>query len=74
MNQDKKVSSVRVDEYLSLARSFEFMKTCHTMNIIVQATGGYASYLNGKRESPNKTLANIKRYILLNSSRKKELW
>ena len=50
------------------------MSTCHSMNIIVQTTGGDASSLNGKSESPNKTLANITRDILLNSSHKKELW
>ena len=44
------------------------------MNIIVQTTGGDASSLNGKSESPNKTLANITRSLLLNSIHKKELW
>ena len=44
------------------------------MNIIVQTTGRYASSLNGKSESPNKTLANITRALLLNSSHKKEFW
>ena len=43
------------------------------MNIIVQTTGGDASSLNGKSESLNKTLANITRALLLNSSHKKEL-
>ena len=43
------------------------------MNIIVQTTGGYASTLNGKNGSPNKTLANITRAILMNSIHKKEL-
>ena len=36
------------------------------MNIIVQTTGGYASSLNSKIESPNNTLANITRALLLN--------
>ena len=44
------------------------------MNIIVQTTGGDESSLNGKIESPNKTLANITRALLLNSIHKKELW
>ena len=44
------------------------------MNIIVQATGGDTSYLNGKSQSPNKTLANITRSLFLKSSHKKELW
>ena len=50
------------------------MKTCHNMNITVHTTGGYASSINGKRESPNKALANITRALLLKSSQKKELW
>ena len=65
-NQDKKVAFIRVDEDGALARSSEFMKTCHNMNIIVQTTGGYASSLNDKSESPNKTLANITRALLMN--------
>ena len=44
------------------------------MNIIFQTTGGYASSIHGKNEIPNKTLANITRALLLNSSHKKELW
>ena len=73
-NQDKKVAFIRVYKDGTLARSSEFMKTCHNMNIIVQTTGGDASSLNGKSESPNKTLDNITRAIFLNSSNKKELW
>ena len=59
---------------LSLAGSVEFIKTCHNMNIIVQTTGGDASSLNGKIESPNKKLSNITRNILLKSSHKKVLF
>ena len=44
------------------------------MNIIVKITGGDASSLNIKIESPNKTLANITRALLLKSSHKKEIW
>ena len=36
------------------------------MNIIVKNTGGDVSSLNGKSEISNKTLANIKRALLLN--------
>ena len=42
------------------------MKACHNMNFIVQTTGGDASSINGKIESPNKTLANITGALLLN--------
>ena len=44
------------------------------MNIIVQNIGGDASSLNGKSESPNKTLDDITRDLLMNSSQKKEIW
>ena len=50
------------------------MKTRHYMNIIVQNTGGYAYSLNGKSESPNKTLANITRDLILNSTHNIELF
>ena len=73
-NQDNKIAFIRFDEDGELTRSSEFMKTFHNINIIVQTTGGDASYLNGKSESPNKTLDNITRYLLLNSSHNKELW
>ena len=72
-NQDKKVAFIRVDEDGSMSRSYEFMKTCHNMSIIVQTTGGSASSLNVKIESRNNTLDNITRAILMNSSHKKEL-
>ena len=39
-NQDKKFSFIWVDKYRELAISSEFMKTRHSMNIIVQTTGG----------------------------------
>ena len=72
-NHDKKVASIQVYEDRSLARSSEFMKTCHNMNIIVQNTGGDTSSLNGKSESTNKTLANTTRSLIMNSSHNKEL-
>ena len=65
-NQDNKFALIRLYEYGSLEISSEFMKTCHNMNITVQTTGRYASPINGKSESPNKTLANIKRALLMN--------
>ena len=73
-NQDKKAAFVRVDEYGALAIYFEFIKTCHNINNIVQTIGGDASSINGKSESSNNTLDNITRSLLLNSSHKKELW
>ena len=47
-HQDKKFSSIRVDEDRALVIFSEFMNTCHNMNIIVQTTSGYGSFINGK--------------------------
>ena len=70
-NQDKKVAFILVDKDGALSISSELMNTYHNMNIIVQTTGGDASSLNSKSGSPNKTLANNTRSLLLNSSHKK---
>ena len=67
-NQDNKAALIQVDEYVALEKSSKFMRTYHNMNIIVQATGGYASSLNGKIEIPDNKLDNITRSLLLNSS------
>ena len=65
INQDKKVALIRLYEDGALERSSYFMKTCHNMNITFQNTGRYSSPINGKSESPNKTLANITIALLL---------
>ena len=73
-NHDKKVSFIQVDYYGALAKSSEFIKTCHNMSIIVQTTGGYASTINCKNKSTNKTLANNTRALIQKSSHNKQLW
>ena len=50
------------------------MRACNNINTIVKTTGGDEYSPNGKSESPNSTLDNIKRTLLLNSNNKKELW
>ena len=70
-NQDKKVAFILVDEYVSLSKYYEFMKACHDMNITVKTTGGDASSINGKIESPNMTFANIIIALLPNLSNNK---
>ena len=70
-NQYKKVAFIQIYEYGELARSSDFMRTCHKMNIIVQTTSRDASSINWKNEIPNKTLDNITRYLLMNSIHKK---
>ena len=72
-NKNKKVAFIQVDEGGELARYSGFMKTCSNINIIVQTINGYASSLKDKIESPDKTLDNFTRDILLNSSHKNEL-
>ena len=47
--------------------------SCHGINIVVHSTVFYASYPNGKIESPNNTMANITIPLLMNSSHNKEL-
>ena len=49
------------------------MRKCHNRIFIVKTNGGDVSSLNGKREIPNKAMANTTRAFLLNSSHKKEL-
>ena len=70
--QNKKVSFIRVDEDGELVRSYEFMKTCHKLKIIFQATGVDTSSLNGKSKIPNKTLASITSALILNSRHNKK--
>ena len=50
------------------------MNICHAINIVTRTTRRDYSYINGKSESPNKTLENIKRDLLMNFYHKKELW
>ena len=73
-NQDNTFVFIRVDEDGAPEISSKKAKKCHNMNIIVQTIGGDVSSINGKSESPNKTIDNITRDILLKSSHKKELW
>ena len=70
-NKYKKVEFIPVDKCGSLERSYEFIKTCHNMNTIVQTTGEDASSLNGKSEIPNKTIDNTTRALLLKPRHKK---
>ena len=39
INQDNKFAFIQVDKNRALARSYEFMRTCHNINIIVQNKG-----------------------------------
>ena len=73
-NQYKKASFICLYRYGALERSSGFMRTCHTMIIIVQTTSGDTYSLKGKFGSPNKKLADITRDWMMIYSHKKELW
>ena len=64
-NKDNKISFIRVNEDIALAISYEFIQTCHNMNIVVQTTGGDAYSLNGKIEIPNNNIDTITRALLM---------
>ena len=70
-NQLNKFTFTWFDKDRALSRFSGFTRTCQNTNIIVQTIGGYASSLNGKSDSPIKTLTNITIALLLNSSHKK---
>ena len=72
-NQDKKVALIQIYEDGALEISSELIRACHNMNTIVQTTGGDEYSLNGISKSPNNTLANTTRALLLNSSQNEEL-
>ena len=72
-NQDNKVALIQVDNDGAMIWSSEFMRTIHNKNIKVQKTIGYASSVNSKSVTPNKTLDIITMLLLMNSSQKKEL-
>ena len=73
-NDDTKFAFLLVDKYGALTNCFEVVRTYHIMNIIVQATDGNASSLNGKNEIPNRIVSKITTDLILNSSHKKYLW
>ena len=70
-NQYNKVAFVRFGEYGALEKYSEFMRKCHNMNIIVENKVGDALSLNGESENSNKTLDNITRGLIMNSSHNK---
>ena len=62
-----------MEKYGTLERYSGLIRTCNNMKIIVQTIGGDSYSLNGKRERPNKKLANITSAIILNSIHQKEI-
>ena len=70
-NMDNKFVFILVYEDGALARSYEFMRTCHNMYVIVQTIGGYASSIDAKSESLNMTLSDTEIALILNSNNMK---
>jgi hypothetical protein len=73
--EQRTLDTVRVDEDGSLACSSLFCAFIRDESKLgLDTTGGYASYLNGKVERPNRTVANKVRCKLLNSDRPLSHW
>jgi hypothetical protein len=73
--EQRTLATVRVDEDGSLARSSLFCAFIRDeAKLGLDTTVGYASYLNGKVERPNRTVANKVHCVLLNSDRPLSHW
>jgi hypothetical protein len=68
------IQAIRVDEDGALANSTEFSDFLVDRKILLDTTGGYASFLNGKIERPHQTIAQMVRSLLLNSGLPSTLW
>jgi hypothetical protein len=68
------IQAIRVDEDGALANSTEFSDFLVDRKILLDTTGGYASFLNGKIERPHRTIAQMVRSLLLNSGLPSTLW
>jgi hypothetical protein len=73
--EQRTLATVRVDEDGSLDRSSLFCAFIRDETKLgLDTTGGYASYLNGKVERTNSTVANKVQCMLLNSDRPLSHW
>ena len=64
-----------MDEDGALAHSSEFTEFFKVeATVMLETTGGYASFLNGKVERHHCTIANMVRSMLKNSSHNKHKW
>ena len=65
---------IRVDRGGELAKSSEFVNFWFSKGIVVNDTGGHASYLNGKVERPNQTIMAGVRALLINKNSPSSDW
>ncbi len=72
--ENKIIKTIRVDEDGALARSFEFTELLLQHSITLETTGGYASFLNGKVERPNRTIADMVRALYFNAGHSANKW
>jgi len=71
---NKPPKTIRVDEDGALARNFEFNKLLLQQTLTLETTGGYASFLNGKVERPNRTIADMTRALYFNAGHSPDKW
>ena len=69
------VADIRSDEDGAFVRSTEFCKILYkSLGIVLQSTGGYASTINGKAESPHMTIKRMIRAMLIGASMLDIFW
>jgi hypothetical protein len=72
--ENKILHTIRVDEDGAPARSYEFTDLLTQHSIILETTGGHASFLNGKVERPNRTIADMVRALYFNAGHSPDKW
>jgi hypothetical protein len=72
--ENKNITTIRVDEDGALARSYEFTELLLQHSITLETTGGYASFLNGKVERPNRTIADMVHALYFNAGHSPDKW
>ncbi len=72
--ENKIITTICVDEDGALARSFKFTELLLQHSITLETTGCYASFLNGKVECPNRTIADMVRALYFNAGHSGNKW
>jgi hypothetical protein len=72
--ENKTIHTIRVDEDGAFARNYEFTEFLLRHKINLETTGGHASFLNGKVEQPNRTIADMVRALYFNAGHSPDKW
>ena len=72
--ENRQLHSIRVDEDGALAQGYEFTELLIQNSITLETTGGHASFLNGKVECPNRTIADMVRALYFNAGHSPDKW